>query len=202
MEPFGVRVAVLFSNMEQQKQTKEALSAGEIDIIVGTHALFSKDSEYRKLGLVIADEQHRFGVKQRQALRDKGENADFILMSATPIPRTLASSIYGDMDVSTIETLPAGRKGCRTYLIRKNSIVDIMDEVRATLDKGQQIYIVAAAIEASESSNAKDVNGLYASLKDVLQPYKVALLHGRLDSEEKDQIMEAFNKNEIQVLPP
>jgi len=121
-------------------------------------------------------------------------------MSATPIPRTLASSIYGDMDVSTIETLPTGRKGCRTYLIKKNSIVDIMDEIRRKLDEGRQIYIIAAAIDKSDNYNAKDVNGLYEALKEEFSPYKVALLHSRLSTEEKDEIMESFNKNEFQIM--
>lgn len=198
--PFGVKVVALYSAMDEEKKVKQMISMGEADIIVGTHALFSKDVEYKKLGLVIADEQHRFGVRQRQALKDKGENCDFALMSATPIPRTLASSIYGDMDISTIATLPAGRKGCKTYLIKQNSIVSILDQVKEKLDEGRQIYIVAAAIEASENYNAKDVNGLYESLKEELKPYKAGLLHGKLSTEEKDAIMNAFNKNEIQVL--
>ena len=200
LEPFGIRVAVLYSAMENEKEVKKQIASGEVDIIVGTHALFSKDVEYKKLGLVIADEQHRFGVRQRQALKEKGEDVDLILMSATPIPRTLASSIYGDMDVSTIATLPSGRKGCKTYLIRKNSIVDIMDVVKRKLDEGRQIYVIAAAIERSDNYDAKDVNGLYEALKEALMPYKVDLLHGRLSSEEKDEIMERFNRNETQVL--
>ena len=200
LEPFGVKVGVLYSSMDKEKEVKKAIENGDIDIIVGTHALFSKDVNYKNLGMVIADEQHRFGVRQRQALKDKGENVDFILMSATPIPRTLASSIYGDMDVSTIETLPAGRKGCKTYLIDKNSIVDIMPEIRKKLDEGRQIYIIAAAIERSDNYNAKDVTGLYEALKEEFSPYKVALLHSRLSSEEKDLIMDRFNRNEYQVL--
>ncbi|MBR3264542.1 MAG: ATP-dependent DNA helicase RecG, partial [Erysipelotrichaceae bacterium] len=153
-----------------------------------------------KLGLVIADEQHRFGVRQRQALRNKGEFSDFILMSATPIPRTLASSLYGDMDVSSIASLPAGRKGCKTYLIRKNSVVDILPEIFKKLDEGRQIYVIAAAIDKSDNYKAKDVSGLYNALKERLKPYEVALLHGKLDTDEKQAIMEDFNRNEIQVL--
>ena len=200
LEPFGVRVGVLYSAMNNENDVKNKIEFGDIDVIVGTHALFSQDVMYRNLGLVIADEQHRFGVRQRQALKDKGDNCDFVLMSATPIPRTLASSIYGDMDISTIETLPSGRKGCKTYLINKNSIVDILDDVKAKLDEGRQIYIIAAAIEKSDNYKAKDVSGLYNALKDELKPYSVYLLHGRLDTEEKDEIMNRFNNNEIQVL--
>ena len=200
LEPFGVNVGVLYSSMDNEKEVKRKNAEGNIDIIVGTHALFSKDVEYKNLGMVIADEQHRFGVRQRQALKEKGENVDFILMSATPIPRTLASSIYGDMDVSTIETLPAGRKGCKTYLIKENSIRSIMNEIRNKLKEGRQIYIIAAAIERSDNYNAKDVNGLYNALKEEFEPYKTALMHSKLDSEEKDQIMDRFNKNEYQIL--
>ena len=198
--PYGANVGVLYSAMDEEKETKKMIAEGKIDIIVGTHALFSKDVEYSKLGLVIADEQHRFGVKQRQALKDKGDNCDFILMSATPIPRTLASSIYGDMDISTIATMPAGRKGCRTILINRNSIAGILDDVRTYLSQGRQIYVIAAAIERNDNYQAKDVNGLYEALKSVLSPYKTALMHGRLSSEEKDGIMERFSRNEIQVL--
>ena len=200
LEPFGVKVGVLYSSMDNEKDVKNAIANGDIDIIIGTHALFSNDVKYKNLGMVIADEQHRFGVRQRQALKEKGDNVDFILMSATPIPRTLASSIYGDMDVSTIETLPAGRKGCKTYLIKRNSIVDIMDGIRNKLDEGRQIYIIAAAIERSDNYNAKDVTGLYNSLKEEFSPYKVALLHSKLSSDEKDEIMDRFNANEYQIL--
>ena len=200
LKPLGVMVGLLYSNSDNDKKIKQDLRNGDIDVIIGTHALFSEDVEYANLGLVIADEQQRFGVRQRQALKEKGSNCDFILMSATPIPRTLASSIYGDMDVSTIETMPAGRKGCKTYLINKNSIVDIIDELKKKLDEGRQIYLIAAAIEKSDNYKAKDVVGLYNSLIDVFKPYNVSLMHGKLDSEQKDRIMNDFYENKIQVL--
>ena len=200
LEPFGVRVCVLYGAMDEEKKIKQMITDNEFDVVVGTHALFSQDVDYCKLGLVIADEQHRFGVRQRQALRNKGEFSDFILMSATPIPRTLASSLYGDMDVSSIASLPAGRKGCKTYLIRKNSVVDILPEIFKKLDEGRQIYVIAAAIDKSDNYKAKDVSGLYNALKERLKPYEVALLHGKLDTDEKQAIMEDFNRNEIQVL--
>ena len=200
LEPFGVKVGVLYSAADNERKIKDAIRNNDYDVIVGTHALFSEDVEYNNLGLVIADEQHRFGVKQRQALKEKGNNVDFILMSATPIPRTLASSIYGDMDVSTIESMPEGRKGCKTFLIKKNSIVDIMDDIRETLNEGRQIYIIAAAIDKSENYNAKDVNGLYNALCKEFEPYKVGLMHGKLSSQEKDDIMNRFNNNEFQIL--
>ena len=199
-ENTNCRIALLYSGSEDSKEVKEKLKNGEIDIVIGTHALFQEDVEFKNLGLVIADEQHRFGVKQRRALKEKGDNVDFILMSATPIPRTLASSLYGDMDISTIETMPVGRKGCVTKLINKNSIVDVIDELKAKLDEGRQIYIIAAAIEASDNYKAKDASGLYNSLIDALAPYKLGLLHGRLSSEDKDDVMAKFNDNKIQVL--
>ena len=200
LSPFGVKVSVLYSAMENEKQVKQEIKNGDVDIVVGTHALFSEDVEYKKLGFVIADEQHRFGVKQRKALKQKGENCDFLLMSATPIPRTLASSIYGDMDISTISTIPVGRKGCKTYLIKKNSVIDILDDIKNKLEEGRQVYIVAAAIDKSENYKAKDVTGLYNALKEELKPFNVFLLHGRLSSEEKDDVMNRFNSNQIQVL--
>ena len=200
LKTFGVNVGILYSAMDNEKQVKQDISNGYYDIIVGTHALFSEDVNYKNLGLVIADEQHRFGVKQRKALKDKGNNCDFILMSATPIPRTLASSIYGDMDISTIESMPIGRKGCKTYLIKKNSVVSILDDIKSKLNEGRQIYIIAAAIDKSDNYKAKDVNGLYNSLKEELKPYNVYLLHGKLSSEEKDDVMNKFNNNELQVL--
>ena len=197
---FNVNVEVLYSALNNKDEIKSRLLNGEIDIIIGTHALFQSDVEFRNLGLVVADEQHRFGVKQRRALKEKGDNVDLLLMSATPIPRTLASSLYGDMDVSTIETLPKGRKGCKTYLINSNSIVGIIDDIKDKLKEGRQLYIIAAAIEANENYKAKDVTNLYNSLKDGLAPYKVGFLHGKLSSEEKEKVMNDFNLNNIQVL--
>lgn len=181
-------------------ELKKDLEEGKIDIIIGTHALFSEDVKFNNLGLVIADEQHRFGVKQRRALKDKGENVDFILMSATPIPRTLASSLYGNMDISTIMSMPSNRKGCDTYLINKNSIIDIIPDLKDKLNEGRQIYIIASAIEANENYGGKDVSNLYNSLIDVFKPYNVGLLHGKLSSEQKDEVMSKFKENKIQVL--
>lgn len=195
-----IKIELLVSGNKDNVDIKKRLKDGDIDIIIGTHALFQEDVSFKNLGLVITDEQHRFGVKQRKALKEKGENVDFLLMSATPIPRTLASSLYGNMDISTIKTLPSGRKGCDTYLINKNSIVDILPNLKEKLDEGRQIYLVASSIEASDSYGGKDVTGLYNSLIDVFKPYKVGLLHGKMTGEEKDEAMEKFNNNEIQIL--
>ena len=195
-----IKIELLVSGNKDNVDIKKRLKDGDIDIVIGTHALFQEDVSFKNLGLVITDEQHRFGVKQRKALKEKGENVDFLLMSATPIPRTLASSLYGNMDISTIKTLPSGRKGCDTFLINKNSIVDILPNLKEKLDEGRQIYLVASSIEASDSYGGKDVTGLYNSLIDVFKPYKVGLLHGKMTGEEKDETMEKFNNNEIQIL--
>lgn len=195
-----LRIALLYSDMKDGAKIKQAISEGEYDIVVGTHALFSDDVQYHNLGLVIADEQHRFGVRQRRKLKAKGQNVDVVLMSATPIPRTLASSIYGDMEVSTIETMPSGRKGCDTILIRKNSIVDIMSELKAILKEGRQAYIIASAIDQSEFLHVKDANNLYQSLIEVMKPYRLAILHGKMDQELKDATMRAFVEHQIDVL--
>ncbi len=195
-----LNIALLTSNTIDNEEIKEKLKKGEIDIIIGTHALFSEDVSFNKLGLVITDEQHRFGVKQRKALLEKGENADFILMSATPIPRTLASSLYGNMDISSIMTMPLNRKGCDTYLINKNSMVDIIGSLKEELKKGRQIYIVASSIEQNDKYVGKDVVGLYNALKDEFKPYNVGLLHGKMKAEQKDEIMNLFKQNKCQVL--
>lgn len=195
-----LNIGLLYSNCSNSEQIKEDLKAGKIDILIGTHALFQEDVTFNKLGLVIADEQQRFGVKQRRSLKEKGENVDFLLMSATPIPRTLATSIYGDLDISTISTLPSDRKGCDTYLINRNSIIDIIPKLKEELNNGRQIYIVCSAIDASDNYSGKDASGLYNSLIDVFMPFKMGLIHGKLKTNEKDEIMNAFINNEINVL--
>lgn len=195
-----IKVALLTSSSMNTKEIKDKLKKGEIDVVIGTHALFSEDVSFDNLGLVITDEQHRFGVKQRKALLEKGKNVDFILMSATPIPRTLASSLYGNMDISSIMSMPSGRRGCDTYLINKNSIVDIMPFLKKELDNGRQIYIVASSIEQTDKYSGKDVVGLYNALKDEFGNYKVSLLHGKMKAQEKEEVMSSFKENKCQIL--
>ncbi len=196
----NLKIELLVSGNKDNKEIKENLKKGEIDILIGTHALFQDDVIFNNLGLVITDEQHRFGVKQRKALKEKGENVDFVLMSATPIPRTLANSLYGNMSISSIATLPSGRKGCDTYLIKKNSIADILVDIKKELANGKQVYIVASAIESSDNFKGKDVTHLYNSLIEVFAPYKMALMHSKKSSEEKDKIMNDFRENKYQIL--
>ncbi|MGN1405330.1 MAG: ATP-dependent DNA helicase RecG [Erysipelotrichaceae bacterium] len=195
-----VNIELLSSSAENKEEIKNRIRNGEADIVIGTHSLFYEDVVFKNLGLVIADEQQRFGVNQRKLLRQKGEKCDLLLMSATPIPRTLASAVYGDKDVSIIETLPKGRKGCRTYLLKKNSIADKLDEVKQELKKGRQVYIVCASIDKNDEYKAKDVNGIYKSLVNVLKPYSLGLLHGKMSAEDKSQVMNDFADNKINVL--
>ncbi len=195
-----INIVMLSSDTKKDTEIKKMIEDNKAQIIIGTHALFSDDVIYHNLGLVIADEQHRFGVKQRRKLKEKGQDVDLLLMSATPIPRTLASSIYGDMDVSTIETMPIGRKGCDTYLLKSNSIVSIMDEIKKTMASGKQVYIITAAIEHSDAIKVKDATNLYNSLLEVMKPYRLGLLHGKMNQELKTATMNAFINHEIDIL--
>ncbi|MEG2330529.1 helicase-related protein, partial [Anaerorhabdus sp.] len=179
----------------------ERLKNGEIDILVGTHSLIQPDVEFKQLGFVVADEQHRFGVEQRRKLIEKGDKVDFLLMTATPIPRTLANTLYGDMDITTIETMPAGRKEVKTVLVQENSFRHVLDEVVSKIEEGRQVYVVCSAIEESESINVRNVLTIYDNLKKAFKGIaKVGVLHGKMSSEEKEEIMREFDKNEIQIL--
>ncbi len=200
LAPLGVNVALLSSSTKERKVLIKRLEDGDIDIIVGTHALFSDDVKMGKLGLVITDEQHRFGVNQRKRLLAKGDDVDFLLMSATPIPRTLASAIYGDMAISSIYTMPSGRKGCDTLVIYQNKIDLVEGEIKKVLREGRQVYIIASAIDKSEVDGMVDAISLYEKLKRVFDPYVTGLLHGRLTNAQKDVIMDDFAQNKIQVL--
>lgn len=200
LAPLGVKIALLTSSIKGRKEIIDRLAHKDIDIIVGTHALFSDDVMMNELGLVITDEQHRFGVNQRKKLLKKGDDVDFLLMSATPIPRTLATAIYGDMAISSIITMPSGRKGCDTILVSQNKIDLIEDELRIILRQGHQIYIIASAIDKSEVDGMVDASSLYEKLKRIFSPYVTGLLHGRLTSAQKDEIMDDFAANKIQVL--
>ena len=198
-----VTIECLVSAMpeKQKRNILERLKSGEIDMIVGTHALIQSTVEFNNLGLVIADEQHRFGVQQRKTLKEKGDKVDFLLMSATPIPRTLANTLYGDMAVSTIHTLPAGRKPVITQLIRKNSIGPILSDLMEALSEGAQIYVICAAIEDNEAYEAKNVLDIADALSKAFFGYaRVGVLHGRMSSDEKELVMNQFQNNDIQIL--
>ena len=198
----SISIEVLYSamNTKEKKDILRRCEEGDIDILIGTHALIQDDVHFKKLGYVVADEQQRFGVEQRKALRLKGENTDFLLMSATPIPRTLAASLFSDMKVSTIETMPAGRKQPVTQLILENSFRSVLDEVNALLEEGHQLYVICAAVDENEAFKARDVNKMYINLSKLFYPRKVGMLHGQMSSDEKQSVMDAFAKNEIQIL--
>ena len=200
---YDVRVALLYSNISAQERREllKQISAGEIDFVIGTHALFQSDVDFRKLGLIITDEQHRFGVKQRQLLQDKGADADVLLMSATPIPRTLATSLYGDLDVTTITQTPNAAKKITTTLIRKNSFMEIVDQIEKLLDEGNQMYVVCAAIDNSSDVISRNVNDIYKNLKQYFNGrYRVGLLHGQMPEEEKDRVQNSFARHELDIL--
>ncbi len=198
-----VKVATLYSSLPtaNKKEILSALKNHEIDILVGTHSLIQENVDFAELGLVVADEQHRFGVEQRRKLKEKGKKVDFLLMSATPIPRTLATTLYGDLDISTILTMPKGRSAILTHLIKENSIVSILDDLLEILNRKEQIYIVCSAIEENPEFHVKNVTQVYESLCEVFNgKAKCGLLHGRMSGEEKEAIMHQFSKNEVQIL--
>lgn len=199
----GINLALLtgrLSNKEKQNIYQD-LDSGKINIVVGTHALFQDKVSYQKLGLVITDEQHRFGVNQRKALKEKGQQVDFMVMSATPIPRTLAISLYGDMDVSTIKTMPTGRKQVITDVIKTHSMKPILNNLKKYLASGGQCYVVCPLVAESEVISSRDATSIYEGMKAYFKGnYEVGLLHGKMDDEVKEHIMEDFKNNQIQIL--
>lgn len=179
----------------------EELKNGDIDIIVGTHALIQEDVTYHNLGLVITDEQHRFGVNQRANLQNKGQKPDTLYMSATPIPRTYALTIYGDMDVSTIKTRPKGRKKIKTVVKTNKEIKDVLELMYEELKQNHQIYVIAPLIEESENSDLTNVNDLKEKMTLAFgSKYKIDLVHGKMASAAKELIMNEFLQNKVQIL--
>ncbi|MFV0380131.1 MAG: ATP-dependent DNA helicase RecG [Anaerorhabdus sp.] len=199
-----VKVSVYYSSMSSisKKEILNDLKNGEIDILVGTHAIYQDDVIFNNLGLAIADEQHRFGVQQRRKLLNKGYNVDFLLMSATPIPRTLANILYGDMDISTIVTMPKGRKEVKTILIRENSFKSVLDDIIQKLQEGHQIYVVCSAIlDEDRKVELKSTEEICSALKIYLKDFaKVDQLHGKMNSDEKDLVMKRFINKETNIL--
>lgn len=202
LEPSGVRVCLLTGSLTVKKKSeiREKIAAGEIDVVVGTHAVIQKDVEYRDLALVITDEQHRFGVAQRAALAEKGDSPHRLVMSATPIPRTLALIIYGDLDISAITQLPKGRKPIQTYAVTGKLRSRAFGFVRSRLDEGRQAYVVCPMIEDSDSDLFAVKTYAENAAKGDLKGYTTALLHGRMKAGVKDKVMQSFRAGEIQVL--
>ena len=204
LEELGIRTELLISSVTKKKKTEilEKLQNGEIDILIGTHAILEENVVFKNLGLVVTDEQHRFGVKQRGTIAAKGQNPDVIAMSATPIPRTLALILYGDLDISIIDELPPNRKKIETYAVRKNMEERVNNFIRKQITEGRQAYIVCPLVEENE-----DMEGLQSVIelaekyqKETFSEYKVAYLHGKMKPKEKDEIMERFKNGEIQIL--
>lgn len=198
----GIKVGMLTGSMteREKRQVREALSSGEIQILVGTHAIIQPDVAFQNLGLVITDEQHRFGVKQRTALSEKGNNPHVLVMTATPIPRTLAVILYGDLDVSVIDELPPGRQKILTRAVDETQRHTCYDFVEKELEQGRQAYVVAPLIDESEVLEVKSAQELYQELKERFAGQEVALLHGAMKQQQKDEIMTQFYENHIQVL--
>ncbi|NLL45779.1 MAG: ATP-dependent DNA helicase RecG [Clostridiales bacterium] len=203
LSPLGVRVGLLTGSLgaKRKREVKVSLALGEIDIIVGTHALLSEGVDFFSLALVITDEQHRFGVNQRSLLTEKGENPHVLVMSATPIPRTLALIIYGDLDISIIDELPPGRRPVETFGVDERMRPRVMKFIRRLVSEGRQVYIVCPMVEENEALNIKAAEKYYEQLKTrVLPDLRLALVHGKMKPADKDAVMGAFVRGETDVL--
>lgn len=189
------------TNASKRNEVIEKLKSGEINVIVGTHALFQSEVEYKNLALVVTDEEHRFGVHQRVMIKNKGLSVNYLKMSATPIPRTLAISAYGDTDISVIKTLPSNRKKVITKLVDQAGKKDVMLHMKEELKNGHQIYVVTPLIDESEAIDTANANEVYNKMVKYFKgEYQVGLIHGKLKPFEKEEIMEKFLKNEIHIL--
>lgn len=203
LAPIGVKIALLTGSTKAKarRTVLENLEAGNIDLLIGTHALIQPDVTFKQLGLVITDEQHRFGVEQRRILKEKGENPDVLFMTATPIPRTLAITAFGEMDVSIIDEMPAGRKKIDTHWMKHDQLDKLIVRLKRELANGRQAYIICPLIEESEKldvQNALDVYNMMSA--ELSSDYKVGLMHGRLHPDEKEEVMRNFSEGEVKVL--
>ena len=203
LHSFEVNVALLTGSTKtkERQQILADLKSGELDIIIGTHALIQDEVDFAHLGLVITDEQHRFGVNQRKVLREKGYKPDVLFMTATPIPRTLAITAYGEMDVSIIDEMPAGRIPIVTRWVLPKQLDQVLKWGQTELASHHQMYVICPLIEESESLDVENAQKIYEQLRDYYAPdYQVGLLHGRMKNDEKDAVMQAFKENQLQVL--
>ena len=199
----NISVALLTSSTPKKDRNTilSLLEVGEIELLIGTHSLIQEDVKFNNLKYVITDEQHRFGVKQRQLLSNKGEAVNSLMMTATPIPRSLAITLITDIKVSTIDELPAGRKKVQTYKATNKSFYKVLDNIRMELDNGRQGYVVCPLIEESEKMDLQNVEETYENIKNYLpDDYKIAILHGKMNNKEKDAIVEEFLNKEIHIL--
>ena len=204
LAPLGLRIGKLTGAMsaKEKREAKAALKAGEYDLVVGTHALFSEDVEYRELGLVVTDEQHRFGVGQRAALIGKGQRPHVLVMSATPIPRTLALILYGDLDVSVIDELPPGRQKVDTFTVDESYRARLNGFIRKLVGEGRQVFVVCPMVEENEELAAplKSAEEHAAALRQEFSDLRVACVHGKMKPKDKDAVMHAFAAGEADIL--
>lgn len=199
----AVKVALLTGSTKakERREILMGLQSGTIDIVVGTHALIQEEVAFQQLGLVITDEQHRFGVNQRKVLREKGWQPDVLFMTATPIPRTLAITAYGEMDVSIIDELPKGRIPIETRWVRPPQMDTVLEWAKKELQKGHQMYVICPLIEESEMLDVQNAQALSEELQAFFEPdFQVGLLHGKMRPAEKEEIMEKFKENQTQIL--
>lgn len=201
-EPHGIHVGLLTGSLteRQRRDAIASLQMGLTDIVVGTHALIQEDVYFRRLGLVVIDEQHRFGVNQRSILRRKGMNPDVLTMTATPIPRTLAITVFGDLDVSTLRERPKGRKPIKTYWVKHDMMDRVLGFIRRESSAGRQTFFICPLIEESEKLDVQNAIDLHAQLRQALPDLSIGLLHGRMTPAEKEEAMRAFAAGESQVL--
>lgn len=201
LEPLGVRVELLTGGSRRGKQKLlDEISLGNIQVVVGTHALIQGQVNFKNLALVVVDEQHRFGVRQRAALQDKGVKPDILVMTATPIPRTLALTLYGDLNISVIDMLPPGRQQIKTHHLSLTQAGKAVGLIKREAEQGRQSYVVCPLVEESEKIDTQAAIDLFARLKQALPGFSVGLLHGRMKGAEKESVMEAFRTRRIDVL--
>lgn len=200
---YAIKCELLIGSITKKKKEEllERLKKGDIDILIGTHALLEENVVFKNLGFVVTDEQHRFGVRQRGIIADKGNNPDVLVMTATPIPRTLALILYGDLDISIIDELPPNRKKIETYAVRKSMEQRVNNFIRSQISEGRQVYIVCPLVEETEEIDAKAVVELTENYKSKVFPeYRVEYMHGKLRPKEKEEIMNTFKNGDIDIL--
>lgn len=202
LERLGLSAALLRGQQgaAERRQVLARIAEGSADLVVGTHALLQDGVEFSRLGLVIIDEQHRFGVRQRAVLRGKGDNPHVLVMTATPIPRTLALTVYGDLALSVIDELPPGRSPIKTLLINEGQRRNAFELIRSELDKNHQIYVVFPLVEESEKSDLKNATDGLEQMRQALPGHRLGLLHGRMNPEEKEAVMRAFRDRQVDIL--
>ena len=198
-----LKISLLVSGLKvaERRAILESLASGQTQMVVGTHALIQEGVDFYDLGLVITDEQHRFGVNQRKVLREKGQNPDVLMMTATPIPRTLAITAFGDMDVSIIDELPKGRQPITTRWVKHEQLPEVLKWIKEELVQQAQVYFISPLIEESEALDLKNAVALYEELNQYFgEETGIGLLHGKMKNEEKDQIMQTFKAGDLSVL--